>query len=667
MIKFIAKYSVEDVQEGSFKELEDFLRQSKEISLDIETTGLCPHRERVVMIQIGDLKNQFIIDARSYTRTDLHKVLSLLESKDLVKIGANLKFEYKFFLANYGIRLQSLKDVIVQEMILECGRKLSKWSLQALSEKYLSIHMEKDTRMEFTRIGDSPFNLRQITYGVNDIVNPLKINEIQERLIKRDNLEVVTRLENQFVRVIAEKEFNGIYVDKKKWIDLYEQNLKEYHNSKKALDQYVIDNKFYDFLSAPDLFNSDIRCLIEWSSQKQVVPLFKRMKIPTKILDKVKTKSLKEKTNLDQDIFKDSIGRAEMQQYEDKFPLVKLFLKYKKYEKAVTTYGAKWLTDFVNPVTGRVHSDFWQILNTGRISSRYPNIQQIPSFKSKDKLSCEAHRTCFVAPKERWLIVRDYSSQELRILADLSNDESMIDEYTIGGQDLHSLTASKVYSQIRGEKVPVSSTENKHLRSHGKTLNFAISYGASAYKISKSLSISKEEGQDIIDSFYKSFPSLRNFFREGHKFVLSHGYVLIDSFTKRRSYFPFFTEFNELQEKIDLLKKDKLPVPKSYWSDFFTYKGEMERSSQNYRIQGLAASMTKAALVMLYDRLYKEKQLDKVKILLALHDEIVLECDEELKEATDKLLQQFMISAGALFCKKVPMAADGGPCTVWEH
>jgi DNA polymerase-1 len=169
----------------------------------------------------------------------------------------------------------------------------------------------------------------------------------------------------------------------------------------------------------------------------------------------------------DVEIYKYQTGKVELERFKDN-ELVNKFLLYKKYQKAVTTYGLDWLNKFINSVTKRVHSSFDQIKSTGRLGSYSPNVQQIPSFKSPDKLSCEAHRTCFVAPEGWSLITKDFSGCELRILADYSNEQSMIDEFVLGTGDLHSLTASKVFRK------KVDSKTNKHLRQIGKTLNFAI-------------------------------------------------------------------------------------------------------------------------------------------------------------------------------------------------
>lgn len=192
-MKFVADYIIKDIPQGTIQELVEFVSTSSFLSVDIETTGLCPHTNKIIMLQIGNREEQFIIDCRC-TKIP-QEVLEALESPEVLKVGANLKFEYKMFLGNWGIRMQHYEDVILQEMLLMCGLQKSGFSLDKLSKKYLDVTMYKDVRMEFTTIGTQPFKERHVKYGLNDIINPIEINEKQRVLIKERGMEVVVRLE----------------------------------------------------------------------------------------------------------------------------------------------------------------------------------------------------------------------------------------------------------------------------------------------------------------------------------------------------------------------------------------------------------------------------------------------------------------------------------------
>lgn len=253
----------------------------------------------------------------------------------------------------------------------------------------------------------------------------------------------------------------------------------------------------------------------------------------------------------------------------------------------------------------------------------------------------------------------------------------MIEEFLYRNGDIHSLTATKVFSLIRGEKVEVSSTVNTDLRYIAKTVNFGSLYGIGAYKLAKNLSIDPELAEQILESFYLTYPKLDAYFKKGHKDVLNSGYVLIDNVTGRKSWFAFYDEYLHLKSIVEDYKERQYvakregttikPLPKDVWSDFFTLKGIMERASQNYKIQGGAASMTKVAMILMYNYLLENNLFDKASIILALHDEIVLEADESIAEEINSKLNEFMLEAGKIFCKSIPMKSDGGPSALWEH
>jgi DNA polymerase-1 len=661
--KFIADYSINGIKNTTIKEVKDFLDSVDEFCIDIETTGLCPHRSKIIMLQVGNKSAQYIIDARC---VDIRFIIPYLTGKKN-KIGTNLKFEYKMFLGNLNCRMQSFTDIMINEMVLKCGLQRRGFSLAAMTKKYLDIHLPKDVRGEFSRMKDAAFEERHVRYGAGDVYYPQVINDMQRKKLIHDELITCVNMENTAVKVMAEMEFNGLPVDADRWLDIAHQNSSQADTLYRKLDSYMIDNDYRDWISAPTLFDNKPRCLVNWNSPKEVAKAFSSMGIPTKVLDKELTKKAAREYGIERDFYKDSVGGPELKQYADKFEIIPMFLDYQKYNKASSTFGEDWLNDNINPITGRVHTSFWQILNTGRSSSSSPNVQQIPCYKSnKFQPTYQAHRTCFVAPEGYKFVVRDYSGQELRILAEMSNEDAMIEEFVNGKGDLHSLTATKVYG------VEVKKHKNPELRQDAKMLNFAMSYGAGAYKIAKALNKSQEEAQGIIDSYYNAFPKLENYFKGGHRFVRANGYVVIDPLTKRRSYFPFYEKYLKLHEVVEDFKRKQrrdrsLKLDKQIWSDYYTYKGIMERASQNYRIQGLAASMTKIALIYFYNHLLENDLFDDVEINLVLHDELVVMAKEELAEEIDKVLTDCMMKAGKHFCKRIPMQVSGGPCKVWDH
>jgi len=202
-------------------------------------------------------------------------------------------------------------------------------------------------------------------------------------------------------------------------------------------------------------------------SSHQVVELLKALGIDTSIKDKDKSREL------GYEVLKDSVEERHLKKYAD-HPVVALYLKLKRYEKACTTYGEAFL-QHLNPSTGRLHSSYRQILKTGRIGSKDPNLQNLPSERR-----VPGFRECFTPSKGKSLIVADYSSQESRILADLANEDAMIDFFKNGDGDLHSFTARRMFKVPVQKKIEdnegniVQEGKNENLRSLAKVLNFGI-------------------------------------------------------------------------------------------------------------------------------------------------------------------------------------------------
>lgn len=208
---------------------------------------------------------------------------------------------------------------------------------------------------------------------------------------------------------------------------------------------------------------SDKGISINLSSSRQVIELCKALGIPTK------TKDLKKSRELGEDVFKDSVEEKILKEHKSVHPVVPLYLTYKKYEKAVTTYGTRFIEEHKNPVTGCIHSSYWQILNTGRLASQRPNQQNITRNGDEKKGQLTGFRNCFTPRSESTvLITADYSSQEIRILADKTGDAHMIAFLNSDDPDFHSFTARRMFNIEPGKQVP------SDLRTVAKTLGFGM-------------------------------------------------------------------------------------------------------------------------------------------------------------------------------------------------
>jgi DNA polymerase-1 len=672
-------YQVSGFESISYSEMLEKLSSMEVICVDTETrpksefmsipmAGLDPHLSEIVMCQIGDEHDQFIIDVR---HEDIMGLKSILEEPKVVKILQNAKFDYKMLLTNFGIRVNNIRDTMIQERVLTTGDISARASLEALAKKYVGFEfaktnqlnlfekppevvLTKSVRTEFKNVGSRPFTKRQCEYGVMDIILPIQIDREQQLDIKSQDLTRIAKLENDFIHVMGEIETNGFYLNVPKWKELYEQRLEEYQLARKDLVDYIFDNKMeglYKWKSS--LFESDKLLNINLSSSHQVVELLNVLGIDTKILDKKKSKKQ------GHDVFKDSIEERVLKKYKKRFKIVPLYLHFKQLEKAVTTYGIDFL-NHVSPRTGRVHSSYRQIIRSGRMASSRPNLQNLPN---GSKLP--GYRECFTNSKPGTkLIVADYSGQETAILADRAQETAMIDFLVNQGGDFHSHTAKRMFG------VNVSKTENPHLRQIAKSISFGLAYGMSAHKLATDFEITIEEAEDFIDKYYEAYPELNKYFKDQRRKALENGFILIDPVVGRKSFLVgIHDKYLDAKAVIDEYREAEAlkKVPKQVWSDFYSAKGRIERLSQNLPIQGTAANMTKVAAIRFQKWIKGSKLEEFVKIVNMVHDEIVVECHDDYVSMCKDELEKQMILAGGIFCKTVPMRVDAQVGPFWDH
>lgn len=626
-----------------------YLEKQEVLSLDIETTrkynkykfeGLDPYTTNIVMFQIGTLENQFIFDTR---KVDVSFLSGVLTSPSIQLVGQNLKFEYKHILHNYNVRINNLYDTMIAENVLYSGYKLD-FSLKGLNKRYLDVEVNKDTRLEFLSIADKPFTKRQKIYGAEDIYYPLLIREKQLKKAEEDNLLSTFDLEMKFIEVLGDIEYKGLNFDKDKWLKLYQTNLDKYEKSLNNLNLFVLneyfDTKFVD--KQYDMFSEGFDCNIQWTSSKQVIEFFvylgicpKEVSSTTKKLSyTVNAKVVKASLNtINKDIsdkLKDFIGR---------------YLEFKEFEQCVTTFGKQFLKH-INPITGRLHSNYKQILNTGRISSSGPNLQNIPGD--------DAFRQCFRADEGYKIINSDYSGQENICLANASLDPDILAFYESGESDMHSYNARKIFPELKGWELSKIKKDRPDLRQIAKSVSFALAYGGNGYTISNNLGISLERGEEIYDSYFKAFPKLKEFFDRTIKQSMKRGYIVIDNVTNRKFYFADF-------DKLEVYKNDE------QWSKYYSLKGKYERACLNYIIQGAAGSITKLAAIYFRRWILSNNLEGEVFITNLVHDEINVECKEELSEKVAKNLEKAMFDAGAIWCKTVPLNSEAAIVDYWTH
>lgn len=655
MIHLISNQEYIESEDCIYKKstIEDCFNYCKDkvvLGLDIETTrkynkyfnieGLDPHTSKIVMLQIGDIDNQFIIDTRN---VNIELIKPLLIDKNVQLVGHNIKFEYKHILHNYNIRITNLYDTMIVEQILYNGLYLQN-SLNDLNKRYLGIKVDKSTRLQFLDIKDLPFTKKQIIYGADDIINPLLIQ--QKQLLEINNTEVdkCVSLEMLFLEVLGDIEYKGINFNKEIWLKNYDKNLIDYNKSKKILDDFVIDNYLDSvFIDKQlDLFSTEIKCNIKWTSSKQVIEFFNYLKICPKEVSKT-TGKLSYTVNAK--VVQSSLNTLNKDISDTLKQFIQDYLKFKELEQTCTTFGKDFLK-YINPITKRVHTNYKQILSTGRISSSSPNLQNIPSDDS--------FRKAFDSPVKFKIINADYSGQENICLANSSLDPDILNFYYEGHSDMHSYNARKIYKELESLTLGEIKKNHSDKRQIAKSVSFALAYGGNGYTISNNLGVSAEEGKRIYNSYFEAFPKLKEFFDKTIKESMNRGYIIIDPLTKRRYYFRYF-------KQLDKLKKDKK------WKQYFKLKGKYERSCLNYIIQGAAGSITKLAAIYFRKWILDNNLQHFVFITNLVHDEINVESLEDHELFVAKALEECMRKAGDKWCTTIPLNAEAAIGKYWAH
>lgn len=311
-----------------------------------------------------------------------------------------------------------------------------------------------------------------------------------------------------------------------------------------------------------------------------------------------------------------STNAAVLEELQGEHKVVDLLLEYRELSKLQSTY-VKALPEQINPETGRIHTSFSQTgAVTGRLSSSNPNLQNIPT---RTELGRKV-RNGFIADPGCGLLAVDYSQVELRIVAHMSQDEAMLSAFK-AGQDIHSTTAAAIY------EIPLDQV-SKEQRRHAKAINFGLIYGMSPFGLSRTTGLTLSEAENFVKAYFKRFPSVKEYLDGLKKMAMQQGYV--ETLLGRRRYFPNLSTTTNVN-----------------------LRNREEREAINAPIQGTAADILKIAMIKLASALQKSQL--KAKILLQVHDELLLEVPENEHEETTKLVQSIMENAYQL---SIPLSTE---------
>lgn len=580
------------------KKLVDILAKEKSFCFDTETTGLDVQTAELVGMSFS-IKPQMgyyvpVPADASEAKKIVAEFKGVFENEKIMKIGQNMKYDISM-LRQAGVEVKgTMFDTMIAHFLI---RPEMRHNMDVLAETYLNyapVSIESligKRGKEQGTMRDVP--LEQIKeYAAEDADITLQLHKIFAPELKKTGVQkLFDEVEMPLISVLADMEAEGITVDKNA---LYELS--------KVLEKDIVkaDKEIQELAGAT--FNV--------SSPKQVGEvLFEKMKIVEKP-QKTKTGQY-------------STAEDVLSKIESKHPIIKRILDYRELVKLKNTY-VDVLPEMVNARTGRIHTSYNQVVAvTGRLSSDNPNLQNIPVRTERGR---EIRKAFIPRDKNFVLLSADYSQIELRIIAGLSGDKSMIQAFK-SGEDIHAATASKVYGVALKEVTA-------EMRRNAKMVNFGIIYGISAFGLADRLNISRTEAKEIIENYFRQYPDVKEYMDLSIEKAQSKGYV--ETILGRRRYLRDINSANQ------------------------TVRGFAERNAINAPIQGSAADMIKVAMINIHREMQKRKLASRM--LLQVHDELVFDVHEKEMDEVKKLVEEKMSKALPL---PVPVEVSLGTGRNW--
>ncbi|AVI50328.1 DNA polymerase I [Pukyongia salina] len=574
------------------------LNNQKSVCFDTETTGLNPLTAELVGIAFSwETGKGFYLPFPE----DFEEACELMESlrpffenEGIEKIGQNLKYDIKV-LAKYKVDVKGkLFDTMLAHYLINPDMR---HNMDVLAETYLNYTPVSITEL-IGKKGKNQLSMREVPleqqteYAVEDADITLQLKEHFEKELGEANTQkLFDEIEIPLLRVLAAMELEGINLD--------ENFLK---GLSVELDKDIKRLEAEIYKEAGEEFNI--------GSPRQLGDI---------LFDKMKLVDKPKKTKTGQY----STAEDVLSYLAKDHKIIRDVLEYRGLSKLKSTY-VDALPGQVEPSTGRVHTDYMQtVAATGRLSSNNPNLQNIPIRTERGR---QVRKAFIPRDKDHILLAADYSQIELRIIAALSEEENMIQAFR-DGEDIHASTAAKVFN------IPIKEVTREQ-RGNAKTVNFGIIYGVSAFGLSNQTDLSRTEAKELIETYYKTYPKLRDYISDQIAFAREHGYV--QTVLGRRRYLNAINGSNAV------------------------VRAAAERNAVNAPIQGSAADIIKIAMINIHKKLEEKKF--KSKMLLQVHDELVFDA---YKPELEELRQMIKTEMEGAYKLAVPLVVEMGLGENW--
>lgn len=566
-----------NVEISKLEDIDEFINKVKENNeLIIKTVtregNILDKRIKYIFLSVDGKKIYYVEE------DSIYKLEYIFTSNEIKKLGYNLKDDY-ISLKPYGIKLENIYfDITIAEYLIDSMSSTS-YECSAIAMKYLTKKVKTKEELLGKGVKAKKYqdlSFEELSSHISQIIDTVKnVMPIMEENLKESNMDgLLYHVEMPLVEVLADMEYEGVKVDKEKLNELGSQ----FKEIIKKLESEI-------YKISGEEFNIN--------SPKQLgVILFEKLGLP--VIKKTKTGY--------------STNAEVLDKLKDQSPIIDKIIEYRQIVKLNSTY-VEGLLSIINPIDGRIHSSFNQtITTTGRISSTEPNLQNIPV-----KLEMGRNiRKVFISDKGCKLVDADYSQVELRVLAHMSQDETMIDAFK-HNEDIHTKTASQVFNVSMDE---VTSKQ----RSDAKAVNFGIVYGKSDFGLSEDLNIPVKQAKEYIENYFNKYNKIKEFMDNIIEDASSNGYVT--TILNRRRYIPEIKSSN------------------------FMLRNAGKRAAMNAPIQGSAADIIKIAMINVYKKL-EENNL-KSKLILQVHDELIVEAVDSEIDIVKKIVKDEMENAVCL-------------------
>lgn len=581
------------------------LTNSKQFAFDTETDNVDHVHAKLVGISLSvepyqaayiPLAHQYLGVPEQLPLTEvLAKLKPVLENPEVKKIAQNAKFDYSI-LANYGIKVNGIAfDTMLESYVLNSTER---HDMDSMANRYLNhktITYDELTKVDKKKVTIDAIEVEKTTqYAAEDADITLQLHEKLWPELEKDQelTKLFTDIEMPLAIVLAEMERTGVLVDAKQLNDYSIELTKQLMEIEAQLQSL-----------AGEKFNP--------ASPKQIQAI---------LFDKHNLPVLKKTPKGDP-----STSEEVLSELANEYELPRMILFYRGLAKLKNTYTDK-LPLMISPIDHRIHTNYNQIGTiTGRLSSNDPNLQNIPVRNEEGRRI----RQAFIAPKGCKIISADYSQIELRIMAHLSQDESLLNAFA-HDKDIHRVTAGEILGKAESE---VTNEE----RRRAKAVNFGLIYGMSAFGLSKQINIPRKEAQFYIDRYFERYPGVQQYMEQTRQLAAEQGYV--ETLSGRRLYLPKIRSTNGIEKR------------------------GAERAAINAPMQGTAADIIKTAMIKMSEWI-KNQSADNIKMVMQVHDELVFEVKDAFVEQYCTEIKKIMENCYQL---SVPLKVDVGIGNNWDE